>query len=352
MTVIRILLFIMGLAIVVRTMMSAVYTLVLPRSSPDIIAGTVFTFLRHLVELRLRWADTYAQRDRIMALYAPIALLTLLPVWLSLTLVGFMLMYRATGINDWNAGFTVSGSSLLTLGFASSHNSIHILLAFAEATIGLIFVALLIAYLPTIYSVFSRREVAVSQLASRAGTPPSAAEMILRVHRLGALDRLQGFWESWEQLFAEIDESHTSLTVLVFLRSPRPEQSWLTASGTVLDVAALLSSTVDIPRNPQSELCIRAGFLALRHIADFFDIDHNPDPHYANDPISITRQEFDEVCLRLAEGGVPLRRDRDSAWSDFAGWRVNYDRVLVSLCALTMAPYASWSSDRSVPRKL
>ena len=66
------------------------------------------------------------------------------------------------------------------------------------------------------------------------------------------------------------------------------------------------------------------------------------------EPISIDRREFDQVCRQLTEAGVPLKADLDQAWRDFAGWRVNYDRVLLSLAALTMAPYAPWSSDRSM----
>jgi hypothetical protein len=88
------------------------------------------------------------------------------------------------------------------------------------------------------------------------------------------------------------------------------------------------------------------SLLALRQIAAHFGIDYDPDPS-PDDPISISRGEYDAVYDRLAEQGVPLVDDRHQAWRDFAGWRVNYDRVLLALAALTMAPYAPWSSDRS-----
>jgi hypothetical protein len=116
----------------------------------------------------------------------------------------------------------------------------------------------------------------------------------------------------------------------------------------VLDAASLLASTVDRPRSADAELCIRAGYIALRRIADFFAISHPPDPHWPAEPISIDRREFDEACREMSEAGVPLRSDLEQAWRDFAGWRVNYDRVLLSLASLTMAPYAPWSSDRSI----
>ncbi|MGH2520419.1 MAG: hypothetical protein ACRDF8_11480, partial [Chloroflexota bacterium] len=154
-------------------------------------------------------------------------------------------------------------------------------------------------------------------------------------------------WEQWEVWFANIEESHTSLSALSFFRSPRPERSWVTAAGAVLDAAALHLSTVDVPRDAAAALCIRAGFIALRRIADFFDIayDANPRP---DDDISVERDEFDDACDRLAEAGIALRPDRDQAWHDFVGWRVNYDVVLVGLAGLTRAPQAPWSSDRSL----
>jgi len=114
----------------------------------------------------------------------------------------------------------------------------------------------------------------------------------------------------------------------------------------VLDSAALYASTLDAPRNPAAELCIRSGYTALRAIADFYSVPHDPDPS-ASDPISISRDEYDEVYDRLAAGGVPLRADREQAWRDFAGWRVNYDTVLIVLAGFVMAPYAPWVSDRS-----
>jgi hypothetical protein len=115
----------------------------------------------------------------------------------------------------------------------------------------------------------------------------------------------------------------------------------------VLDAASLTASTVVTPRDVQAEICIRAGYLALRRIAHFFSIPYDPDPA-PNDPITVTRGEFDSAYDRLAGAGVPLRPDRDEAWRNYAGWRVNYDTVLVALAELTMAPMAPWSSDRAL----
>lgn len=339
----RILAFLVGMLIVLFTLYSAVRTFVLPRSANDNLTRFVFGQLRRLFLLRLRWTQDYDTRDRVMAFYAPIGLLLLVPTWMLLVLTGYTAMFWAVGVTPLYDAFILSGSSLFTLGFARSDPTPHILLNFTESTIGLILVALLMAYLPTMYGAFQQRERTVSLLEVRAGSPPSAVEMILRFHRLGMLHDMHSLWVSLEEWFAELQESHTSLAALVFFRSPRGNLSWVTASGAVLDAGALLLSAVDVPRDVQVNLVLRAGYLTLRSIADFFKLPYNESPHYPQDPISVSREEFEEALDRMAEAGIPLHADRDQIWRDFAGWRVNYDAVLVGLCVMTMAPPAPWT---------
>jgi hypothetical protein len=226
-----------------------------------------------------------------------------------------------------------------------------VLLGFLEAVIGLGLLALVISYLPTIYSAFSRREVAVTDLSVRAGTPPKPWEMLERAHLAGYLHDLDRVWEMWMAWFTELSETHTSLGVLSFFRSPNPHRSWITASGAVLDAAALRMSVLNIEFSPAGGLCIRSGFLALREIAALFGYEFDADPEPGG-PISITREEFDEVYERLGVVGVPVRPDRDRAWRDFNGWRVNYDAVLITLAGFVIAPYGPWTSDRSLLRPL
>jgi hypothetical protein len=337
-----------GLLIVVSTVLSAVETLVVPRAIPVRITRAVFLTMRALFGLRGKRATSFRERDRDMALYAPISLFTLAASWLTLTGLGYMLMYWSLGVRPWRAAMALSGSSIFTLGFAAPRTFPTTILAFSEAIFGIGLLAMLISYLPSVYQSFSRREAVVAALDVRAGTPPTAATMLIRISTIEGWERLNDTWRTWETWFVDVTETHTSLPALVFFRSPHWEHSWVTASGAVLDAASLVASTVDRPRSPDAELCIRAGYIALRRIADFFGIPHPPDPHWPEEPISIDRREFDDVCRRLAEAGVPLKPDLEQAWRDFAGWRVNYDRVLLSLASLTMAPYAPWSSDRSI----
>src|SRR6266700_802221 len=333
--------FVLGLLVVISTCISALRTFVLPRSAPDTISRAVFIWVRALFELRKKRLETFVQRDRAMELYAPLSLIALLCTWLICIQVGYMGMYWAVDGQSGYDAFKISGSSLLTLGFTLVDNLPTTILTFSEATIGLILIALLISYLPTIYSAFQRREGAVTMLEIRAGSPPSAVEMLIRYTRLKRLDELGEIWRSWEMWFVDIEESHTSLAAISFLRSPQHHRSWITAAGAILDVASLVRSSVDIPTDSQADLCIRAGYLALRYIASFFRIAYNSEPQ-ATDPISVSRAEFDEALRELEDAGVPLKPDREQAWKDFAGWRVNYDTVLLALSELMMAPVARW----------
>jgi hypothetical protein len=338
--------FILGFILVAETWLSAIKTFVLPRSARDPLTGFVFGSMRWLFNIRLKRVKTYAQRDRILAFYAPFSLLALLPTWLFVITLGYTGMYWALGVDDLFTAFRISGSSLLTLGFASQESLPLTLLDFTEATLGLMMIALLIAYLPSMYSAFSRREAAVALLEVRAGKPPSAEEMIIRFHRIHGLDKLGDQWQTWETWFTEVEESHTSLAALVFFRSPQADRSWVTAAGTVLDAAALARSSLDLPPEPRSDLCIRAGYLCLRHIADFFSLAYHPDPHYPDQPISVSRADYEAAIAGLEAAGVPLKADRELAWRDFAGWRVNYDQALIALADLTMAPDSPWIGTR------
>ena len=268
-------------------------------------------------------------------------LIIVLIYWIVLVALGYAAMFWAIGVGGAAEAIDLSGSSVLTLGIARSTLPGADLLSFTEAILGLILIALLISYLPTIYGAFSRRELLVDLLEVRADTPPSSVVMLTRFERLRGLDALHEMWERWEQWFSELGESHTSLPVLVFYRSPKAEHSWVNAAGAIMDTAALQASTLDMPGDVQADLTIRAGYLALRRIADFFGIRYEANPRQL-DPTSISREKYDRAVAVLEASGVPLKPDREQAWRDFNGWRVNYDAVLVALARLTMSPPSWW----------
>jgi len=346
MVVVDVVVFVLGAALVAFTLSAAVRTVVVPRGTPVMLTRVVFVGMRRLFNLWSRRAKTYEERDRAMALYAPFSLLSLALVWLILVLSGYTAMFWAIGNNPLREAFRISGSSIFTLGFAALTDLPSTVLGISEAGLGLFLLALLITYLPSVYATFSRREQVVALLEVRAGSPPSAAEMIERFARIDWLDRLDDLWSQWESWFVDIEETHTSLPALVFFRSPQPDRSWVTAAGAMLDTASFVASSFP-GHHPDAELCVRSGSIAMRRIADFFEIPYNPNPE-RGDPISVGREEYEEMHARLVRAGVTLRPVTDETWLDFAGWRVNYDVVLLALASITMAPYAPWSSDRSL----
>jgi hypothetical protein len=341
-----IVLFAAGLVVVVVTLVSTVRSTMLPRGVPTMIGRFVTLGLRVIFKVRAGRSPSYERRDRIMAMFGPVNLLALLAAWLLLIIAGFVLMYLGTGVRPLANAVELSGSSVFTLGTTAAHGFAAVTLTYTEAGLGLLLLTLLITYLPTIYGAFSRREAVVTLLEVRAGSPPSATDMLIRFHRIGQVDRLAGLWRRWEQWFVDVEETHTSFPVLVNFRSPQPDHSWVNAAGTVLDAASLWMSTIEHPVDPDAQLCIRAGSLALRRIATLVRVPFNPDPQ-PDQPVTISRYEYDSACRAMAEAGVPLKADLDAAWRSFAGWRVNYDIVLLNLARLTEAPPAPWVSDRT-----
>ena len=340
-----------GIAIVVLTVLSAVATFVVPRGVAARLTRITFLVMRRVFDVRLHFVDTYEQGETVMAWYAPLSLLVLVAAWLVFLVTGFMLVFRGLGVGTWSGAFSTAGSSLTTLGTEPVTGAWRQTAAFIDAALGLLLLALLITYLPTIYASFQRRERITSRASMQAGTPPSGVNLLERFHQISGFDALEPqVWQPWIAGFLDIEESHTSMAALPFFRSPRPDRHWLTSAGAVLDAASLRASMVDGPREPSAELCIRSGFLALRHIAEFFAIEYEHDPE-RGDPISITREEWEQAREQLAGVGVKVRKDVEESWLDFTGWRVNYDTVLLALAGLVMAPYAPWISDRGDTRR-
>ncbi len=348
MIVLRVLSVLGGAFLVVGVVDSAVRTVILPRASRSALSAAVFRMVRMGFRLVAARFSSWRRRDRVMALLGPVGLMMIVASWLVLTLAGFTLVFWGLDSGPLGRAFTLSGSSLTTLGFAGPERILDQALAFLEALLGLFVLTLLITYLPAIYSAFRRREVRVARLEVRAGSPPSAVEFLLRYYRIGWLGRLEEEFQEWEAWFAEIEESQTSYPVLSFFRSPHPERSWITAAGTVLDAAALFASSIDGYATAPAAVCLRSGYLALRRIADGFRIVYDGEPA-STDPVVITREEFDDALIQLADEGLPVVGDREAAWLAFAGWRVNYETVLLELAELVMAPFAPWTSDRSPP---
>lgn len=332
-----------GAFLVLSAVLAAVRSFVLPRNESVLLNNIVFKGLRLIFDGIARLGTTYARRDKVMALYAPIALVALPIVWLLLLALGYTAMYWALDEGSWSRCYRISNNALLTIGadeptrrlFASS-------LSYSEATLGLLLLTLLISYLPTIYQAFSRRELVVARLELRAGTPTTPTSLIEWLNRSGSLADDGPQWQRWEEWFVEIEESHTSLPVLSFFRSPQAGRSWVSAAGIILEAAALISSTVDQRRDQQMELCFKAGCVAVNRVARFFqDYAHAtptplaPSADPATDP---THQQFLLAYAALQKLELTLLTDPEKAWQQYQELHGRYANALHYLSELLMAP--------------
>ena len=342
---VEVIVFTIGALIALGTLLAAIQTVVVPRAERSLLIRFVYVGMGILFSLLARRRKTYEARDALLARYAPTTLMLLPVVWATGVIYGFSLMFWALDVRPYREALTLSGWSLTTLGYRTTTDFFTLTLAGFEALIGLGIVAFLISFLPTMYSAFSSRESAVARLEIRAGTPPTPEAMIILAHETGGLEDMGDTWTEWEHWFVRVEETHQTYPALAYFRSVRSDRSWVTAAGCILDTAAIMLSTVAVPHSPAAPFMIRAGFVALRNIAEFFAIEYDPDP-LPTAPITVHRHEFYETYEALQGAGVPVVEDREQAWHDYAGWRVNYDDCLVGLASITSAPPGKWSSDR------
>ncbi|MDE0237690.1 MAG: hypothetical protein OXN95_10745 [bacterium] len=340
--------FAVGALIAVGTLLAAIQTVVVPRAERSLLIRFVYVGMRHLFSLVARRRKSYEAKDAVLARYAPTTLMLLPMVWATGVIYGFSMMFWALDVRPYREALVLSGSSLTTLGFRDTEDLVSLVLSIGEALIGLGIVALLISFLPLMYMAFSARESAVARLEIRAGTPPTPEAMIILAHETGGLENMGETWTEWEHWFIHIEETHQTYPALAFFRSVRSDRSWVVAAGCILDTAAIMLSTVAVPHSPATPFMIRAGYVALRNIADFFAIEYDPDPKDIS-PITVRRHEFYDTYEALRSAGVPVVEDRERAWLGFAGWRVNYDNCLVGLASITSAPPGKWSTDRPSP---
>lgn len=341
----RILLGVLGALIVAGTFSSVLRTLVIPRPTRSGFTRVVQSMVRRVFQLVADLCATPEAKDRVLGPVAPLSILATLVCWLLAFLLGYALLQGSVSdLPPVNAA-REAGSSLFTLGFASSHHVDLTVIDFCAAATGPIVIGLQVGYLPTIYGAYARRETEVTLLQARAGSPPWGPEILARYAQVGLLDRLADLFPNWERWSAEVSESHTSYPILIHFRSPRADRNWLIALLAVLDAGALRLALN--PRCPQAEIrmALRAGFVCLRDLADIRGIPYDRDPS-PDSALRLTYEEFLQGVARMSEQGYAMERTPEEAWPDFRGWRVNYESLAYRLAYDIDAVPAAWSGPR------
>jgi hypothetical protein len=312
---------VVGVIVIVVVLWDTFETIVLPRR-----------VARRLRLTRIFYVGTWApvaglarrvpagkKRDRYLAFYGPLSLILLLLVWA----LGLLLAF---GLLQWGIGSLLhtpeggpplrfgtyvymSGVIFFTLGFGDVFplDAVGRLLAVVEAGTGFGFLAAVIGYLPVLYQSFSRREVSISMLDARAGTPPTAVELLRRHAEAGHLEGVGELLKDWERWAADLMESHLSYPVLCYYRSQHDNQSWLASLVCVLDTCALVMVGVDGAHEWQARLTFAMARHALVDISQIFGT--RP---VAFERERMTDEELASLRAALRGWGLQLRAGADA----------------------------------------
>ncbi len=293
----------------------------------------------------VRHLSSGRRRETCLGFFGPISLILLLTVWAAGMILGFAMLQAAlgsalntaAGTATFGTDLYMSGTTFFTLGLGdvTPRSTLAQALTVIEAGTGFGFLALVIGYLPVIYTAFSRREVSTVLLDARAGSPPSAAEL-LRRSSLGLYEGLDELLRDWERWAAELLESHISYPVLCYYRSQHSNQSWLAALTTILDTTALIMTGLDgIP--PRQA---RLTFAIARHAcADLAQIFNTPPKRRGADRLPPT--ELQRLREILAAAGVRLSDgpDAEQRLSELRQMYEPYANALAEYLRMALPPW-------------
>ncbi len=342
-----------GALLVVTAAVSVIGTLIVPRPIGSWLTRTVDRMVNGTFRTITGPISDYRRRDRILAAQAAAILLCQLGAWLGIFFVGYALLVWPLTTNITTA-FSTDGPALWAFGSADAHGAVEKVILDTAALTGLVTVTLQIAYLPTLYSAFNRRENEVALLNARAGVPSWGPELLARTHYalgsgMSTVNTLPDLYERWERWAADVAESHATYLSLVRFRSPKPLSSWVTALLAVLDSAALyLALSPEAAPTVAARLCLRSGLLCFTEVAGAMglDVPDAPDPDAG---ISLGYPDFLDAVTRMEKVHFPIERDPEQAWPDFVGWRVNYERAAYAVAAAVDAVPSLWSGPRRHP---
>ncbi len=341
--------FVVGAVIVLGVTVHILRTLVVPRARPTLLSHIVDAGVDGIYQLVTKPLRAYERKDQVLAGQGAVVLVAQLITWLVAFELGYALILWPF-VHGFPQALRETGSSMFTLGFASTSGSAPTVVDLLAAATGLVVVALQIAYLPTLYSAFNRRETEVTLLTARAGLPPWGPELLVRTRYGVAVrsDDLPAFYNRWERWAADVAESHSNYPVLVRFRSPQALSSWLVGLLAVMDSAAMLLALCPSRDRIEPRRAIRMGFTALSQIGVGLGTPSDPDP----DPdaeIQLRFEEFAAAVELLRTVDFPMERDAAEAWPHFRGWRVNYETLAYTLARRIDAVPAPWSGPRRWP---
>lgn len=393
---------IVGLFLLFVTTISLMRTVVIPRSLRSAISDTVATVVIKTAQLIARAPRSYRGRDSVLAWAGPTIIILQLVTWLVLYLFAYAFLIYGVGGHNYPDAMTQAGSSLFTLGFAASDNRDQTIVDFFAAATGPVVIALMIGFLPTIYSSYLEREVDVTMLGAMGGDPAWGPEFLARHALTENVDTLPETFARWSRWASALRMTHVTYPVLVWVRSARASRHYAVSLLAVLDAAALkVSLNTTLPRTQSFGLLLHgaqafevlyvilflkrpwktriplAGMFLGRPAGDFsrtrttaswnermlaVEIAADKDAARGLDgeavaalvigeahELQITRADFDVAVDIIRRSGFPIDRDLDDAWTEFKVLRTRYEFAAYEICRALDATPAPWSGDRKVP---
>jgi hypothetical protein len=337
-----------GFVLIFLILMDAFETVVLPRRIKRTFR-IASLFFRNFwgfwtrVGLHIR---TPNRREGFLAYYGPLSLLVLLGVWAMGLIFGFACVQYGLGEHvslgtekiTFGKVLYLSGETFFTLGYGdiTPNNTAARALSVLESGLGFAFLGLVVGYLPVIYGSFATREVEISLLDARAGSPPSALEFLGRLGCCPDQKVLDGIFRDWERWCAEVLSSHISYPVLLFFRSQHGNQSWLSALTTMLDVTSLIMVGVDGIHPEQAKLTFAMARHAVVDLAQVAKAEYSP-----HDPERLSEEDRNRLKTELAWRGVTLTGAEDAS-ERLAELRLVYEPYVHGLgrrLLLTLPPW-------------
>ncbi len=351
----KIIIGVLGAGLILLVLWDAFETIILPRRVTRRLRLTrlFYRYSWRLYSTLGSWLISASRREGYLSFYGPLSLLTLVGLWGLGLMVGFACVHWATAsqlnIPDVQQSFLtdlyLSGTTFFTLGLGdvTPQSTLARFLVVLEAGIGFAFLALIIGYVPPLNQAFSRREVSISLLDSRAGSPPTAAEMLLR-HNYGyGMEALRELLHEWELWSAEFLEIHLSYPVLAYFRSQHDNQSWLAALTTILDTSALVTTGVEGACQRQAERTFAMARHAVVDLAIIFKA-----PPLQPDPDRLSAGDLVQLRSRLGESGLRLREGGDTE-TRLIELRAMYEPYLYSLARYFHISIPPWMHATSRP---
>ena len=310
-----------GIAIIWAVLLDAFETVVLPRRVLRHFRLTAYFYRRTWIPWRrvASWIKNSSRQQNFLGYFGPFSLILLLGFWAAGLILGFALIQYGVGGHEQLSkepltfGKIVyhSGETFFTLGYGDivPTSGVARALSVIEAGMGFAFLGVVIGYIPVVYASFSRREIQISMLDARAGSPPTAAELLVRLAGRSddpGMDQkvLDDVLRDWERWAAELLESQISYPVLTFFRSQHSNQSWLAALTTMLDVTSLVLTGIDGVHPGQAKLTFAMARHAAVDLAQVVNARHDPEA-----PDRLPDAEYEALRGVLAAAGLRLRSD-------------------------------------------